>query len=88
MSVTFMANLPVKHRGFPSPWSFEEHAACFVVHDEGGQALTCVHFENEPGRRSVAKLLTRERHGGCAEHRQAANDAACADRRLMSALGG
>jgi hypothetical protein len=27
---------------------------------EAGQKLTCVHFENEPGRRSAAKLLTRD----------------------------
>jgi hypothetical protein len=32
---------------FPPPWSIEELGACFV------------YFENEPGRRSVAKLLTK-----------------------------
>jgi hypothetical protein len=44
-------------RRFPPPWSVEEQAACFVVRDRGGQAL---YFEEEPGRRSAAKLLTRD----------------------------
>jgi len=47
-------------RRFPPPWSAEEQAACFVVRDSGGQALAYVYFEDEPGRRSAAKLLTRD----------------------------
>ena len=47
-------------RRFPSPWSVEEQAACFVVHDSSGQALAYVYFEDEPGRRSAAKLLERD----------------------------
>jgi hypothetical protein len=31
--------------------------ACFVVRDHDGQALAYVYFEEEPGRRSAAKLL-------------------------------
>jgi hypothetical protein len=47
-------------RRFPPPWSVEEQDACFVVRDHGGQALAYVYFEDEPGRRSAAKLLTRD----------------------------
>jgi hypothetical protein len=47
-------------RRFPPPWSIEELDACFVVRDHNGQALTYVYFEDEPGRRSTAKLLSRD----------------------------
>jgi hypothetical protein len=33
---------------------------CFIVRDANGQALACVYFEEEPGRRSAAHLLTRD----------------------------
>jgi hypothetical protein len=42
------------------PWTVEEQDACFVVRDHNGQALAYVYFEDEPGRRSAAKLLTRD----------------------------
>jgi hypothetical protein len=32
---------------------------CFIVRDANGQALAYVYFEEEPERRSAAKLLTR-----------------------------
>jgi len=38
----------------------ETNDACFVVWDHAGQALAFVYFEEEPGRRSAAKLLTRD----------------------------
>jgi hypothetical protein len=47
-------------RRFPPPWTVEELDACFVVRDHSGQALAYVYFEDEPGRRSAAKLLTRD----------------------------
>jgi hypothetical protein len=47
-------------RRFPPPWSVEETPACFVVKDSTGQKLAYVYFEEEPGRRSAAKLLTKD----------------------------
>jgi hypothetical protein len=47
-------------RRFPPPWSVEELEACFVVKDNGGQKLAYIYFENDPGRRSAAKLLTKD----------------------------
>jgi hypothetical protein len=47
-------------RRFPPPWSVEELDACFVVTDSAGQKLAYVYFEGEPGRRSAAKLLTKD----------------------------
>ena len=44
----------------PPPWSIEERSACFIVRDGDKQALAYVYFENELGRRSTAKLLTRD----------------------------
>ena len=50
---------PPSPRRFPPPWSVEEQPACFVVRDHNGQQLA-VYFEDEPGRRSAAKLLERD----------------------------
>jgi endo-1,4-beta-D-glucanase Y len=48
-------------RRFPPPWTIEEHNnACFIVKDATGQALAYVYFEEEPGRRSAAKLLSKD----------------------------
>jgi len=44
---------------FTPPWIVEEHNdACFIVKDATGQALGYFYFEDEPGRRAAAKLLT------------------------------
>jgi hypothetical protein len=34
--------------------------ACFIVRDHDKQALAYIYYENESGRRSSAKLLTRD----------------------------
>ena len=34
--------------------------ACFVVRDHDGQRLAYVYFEDEPGRRLAAKLLSSD----------------------------
>jgi hypothetical protein len=55
-------------RRFPPPWTVDEmNAACFIVRDKNGQALGYFYFEQEPGRRAAANLLTQRRgaaHGG------------------------
>ena len=47
-------------RRFPPPWIVEELEACFYVCDSAGQKLAFVYFEEEPGRRAAAKLLTKD----------------------------
>ena len=47
-------------RRFPPPWSIEDIGAAFVVRDSAGQQLAYVYFEDEAGRRSAAKLLTKD----------------------------
>jgi hypothetical protein len=36
------------------------HRQCYIVRDANGHALAYVYFEDEPGRRSAAHLLTRD----------------------------
>jgi hypothetical protein len=38
----------------------DDDAACFIVKDHNGQALAYVYYEEEPGRRAAANLLTRD----------------------------
>jgi hypothetical protein len=48
-------------RRFPPPWTVEENNnACFIVRDKNGQALGYFYFDEEPGRRSAANLLTKD----------------------------
>jgi hypothetical protein len=47
-------------RHFPQPWVVEEQSACFVVKDNSAQALGYFYFDEEPGRRSAANVLTKE----------------------------
>ena len=50
-------------RRFPPPWSVDDPdkklADCYIVRDANGHALAYVYFEDEPGRRAAAHLLTR-----------------------------
>ena len=47
-------------RRFPPPWTVDDNGACFIVKAHTGQALAYVYYEEEPERRSAAKLLTRD----------------------------
>jgi hypothetical protein len=48
-------------RRFSSSWTIEAYNdARFIVSDASGQKLGYFYFEEEPGRRSAAKLLTRD----------------------------
>ena len=56
-----MAAALVTTRRFPPPWSVDEYNdACFIVRDHDGQQLAYIYFEDEPGRRSAAKLLSKD----------------------------
>jgi hypothetical protein len=50
----------MERRRFPPPWTAEDHLACFIVKDSTGQALAHIYYEVEPGRRSAAKLLSKD----------------------------
>jgi hypothetical protein len=45
-------------RGFPSPWTVDEDHV--IVRDANEQALGYFYFEEDPGRRSSCKLLTKD----------------------------
>jgi hypothetical protein len=48
-------------RRFPPPWTIEENNdACFIVRDSTGRLWGISTSRDEPGRRSAAKLLTRD----------------------------
>jgi hypothetical protein len=48
-------------RRFPPPWTIEDHNdACFVVKDANGVNVAYVYYEEEPGRRKVANLMTKD----------------------------
>jgi hypothetical protein len=50
-----------EHRRFPPPWDIEErNKSCYIIRDNNGQALAFVYCEDEPGRRTTGKLLTRD----------------------------
>jgi hypothetical protein len=47
-------------RRFPPPWSVDDTGAAFVVKDGTGQKLGYFYYKEEPGRRSTAKMLTKD----------------------------
>jgi hypothetical protein len=49
-------------RRFPPPWTIEDTGtgSAFVVKDSSGQKLGYFYYEEEPGRRSAAKMLTKD----------------------------
>jgi hypothetical protein len=42
------------------PWLVEDIGAAFVVKDSTGQKLGYFYYEEEPGRRSAAKMLSKD----------------------------
>ena len=45
----------------PAAGTIEEmNDACFIVRDKNGQQLGYFYFENEPGRRTAASMLTKD----------------------------
>ena len=48
-------------RHFPPHWTIDEmHGLCFMVCDKNGQQLGYFYYEQEPGRRTAAGLLTKD----------------------------
>jgi hypothetical protein len=55
------SSIPSRLRGSVGPpWTAEVTPNCFIVRDANGQALSYVYYESEPGRRSAAKLLSKD----------------------------
>jgi hypothetical protein len=50
----------ISPRRFPAPWTVEDIGAAFVVKDGSGQKLGYFYYEEEAGRRSTAKMLTKD----------------------------
>ena len=43
------------------PWTYEDHNdACFIVKDANGLAVAYAYYEEGPGRRAAANLMTKE----------------------------
>ncbi len=60
-------------RRFPQPWTLEDHNnACFVVKDGNGLAIAYVYYEEDPGRRTAANLMTRRSASHRGQYCQAA----------------
>jgi hypothetical protein len=55
-----IARVTPTNRRFPPPLSIEDTGAAFIVNDGRGQKLGYFYYEEEPGRRSAAKMLTKD----------------------------
>ena len=48
-------------RRFPPPWTVEEYRGIsYIVRDANNFAVAYVYFENEPGRRAAANLMSKD----------------------------
>ena len=48
-------------RRFPVPSTFEDHnGTCIIVRDTNGLAVAYLYYEQEPGRRTAANLMTED----------------------------
>ena len=47
-------------RRFTPPWDIDDCGSCFIIRDNNGQALSYVYYEQQPGWRTAAGLLTRD----------------------------
>ena len=45
---------------FLPPWTGEDIDGDFVVRDQNGQGLAYVYYEDEPGRRTASKMLSKD----------------------------
>jgi hypothetical protein len=45
---------------FSPPWLVEDLTSCFVVKARSGQELAFIYYEEDPRRRSIVKLLSRD----------------------------
>lgn len=50
--------MPEQRRLRP-PWSVEDRANCLVVKARGGQEVAYIYYEDDPRKRSIVKLLSR-----------------------------
>jgi endo-1,4-beta-D-glucanase Y len=47
-------------RRFPTSWSVEERPGRYIVKDATGFPLAYVYYQEEPGRRTAAQLMTQD----------------------------
>jgi hypothetical protein len=80
-AAVLLRNTEMNARRFPPPWSVEDVGGSFVVKASNNRPLVFIYYREGRGRRSLAKLLTRN-----AARRIAANIAKLPDL-LLSGWG-